>query len=323
MLNEATFRPDLTDVVMEIATGTSGLIGAQVLPLLPVSTKSGNFLKVAVAQGTKDTGDLKVAPGAAYPRISHVTTEDNYTTEKRGLEEKIPDEHKRDLARYFDDEAATTAAVARHVLVDYEEAVAALAFDAVTNFTAGNGNFADITDEWNDGGNPYNDIALAKWTVAKNCGGVLAPGFEWCMAISAANALALRQNTNVKALLAGGQYSDSRDNMTPDDARLARALGLDQLFVGSATSAAGTEVWNDEYALVFVRRRGNQLAQGIQLGRTFFWTGMTPGMSDDAPFVAETYRDETTESDIVRVKQFTDEKVLSILAGYLIGNVHT
>ena len=55
------------------------------------------------------------------------------------------------------------------------------------------------------------------------------------------------------------------------------------------------------------------------VGRTFHWSADGSSMGG----TVETYRDETKRSNIVRVRQDTDEKVLYAATGHLLSNITT
>ena len=314
MHTTATVRPDIADSLIEYARDSRGqFMGSEIFPVYRTSEKTGDFHKIEVGQATQATGSLVRAPGATYDRIQHVTTSDNYACVEYGIEEAIDDSDRRRLQNYFNCELEAGILCMRHLLLKYEVRVAEIAFDASTfsGYTGG------VSTEWNNSGAPNNDIADTKLTIKQNLGGVIDPGSEWCLAISETVRQNIVQNSNVQSLLRGGTGANEDKYINVQDEALAAVLGVDRLFY-SAAQDNGSDVWDDEYALLFVRRGDNLLTAGPQLGRTFMW-------ETDAPETAlvETYRDEARRSDVIRVRQNVDEKLLMVEAGYLLSNIST
>lgn len=313
MNSTATVRTDLGDAVNEFALNSDQFMGLQILPLYPTRTKSSNFDKITVAEALKPVGELKRAAGGKYATVQHVATSDSYACEEYGLEEPIDDGDRQDLDRSFDTENDVANLIATRLLVAYDARVAAMAFSA----SVFSGKTAGVSTEWNNSGNPYNDIQDAKLTLLQQLGGIITPGSQVCLAVSEKVRKNIVENSNVKALLAGGQYSERDRVGVVSNERLAAVLGLDAVFASPAQDN-GTDVWDDEYALIFVRRTDRLLRSGPQLGRTFQWEQDHSGV-----YTVETYRDESRRSDIVRVRQFVDEKIFTTAAGYLLSNITT
>ena len=104
------------------------------------------------------------------------------------------------------------------------------------------------------------------------------------------------------------------------EAMLGKAFGIPNVLIGDATydsskkgqTAAPVYIWNNDYIWVGNVQGGDFSAGGA--GRTVVWTGDASSL-----FVTETYRSEQNRSDVIRVRQHTDEKIVSTPSGTLIG----
>jgi hypothetical protein len=102
---------------------------------------------------------------------------------------------------------------------------------------------------------------------------------------------------------------------------LSSLFGLNVIVAGAVYDSAKegqaasiTDIWDDEYALLFVKSTGDLRSPG--LGRTFIWT-------DDSPqnLNVESYREEQTRADIIRVRHHWVGKVLKPEYAWLLSNI--
>ena len=102
--------------------------------------------------------------------------------------------------------------------------------------------------------------------------------------------------------------------------QMAAILGIRNLIVGQAVynsadegqTFTGAEIWPDDYAMVAVLGSEGLPISEPQLGRTIVWDPY----ADSLEYV-ESYREEQTESEIIRVKSFSDEKIFDPYFGHL------
>jgi hypothetical protein len=130
-----TIRADINQALIE-APAEIGLIGADILPLLPVSAKSGVYLKVQTADADLLNADAaKRTAGSEYARAIRKFTSDTYDCIESGLEELIDDSFKQDASRFFSLEAETAKFLLRQVKLSHEKRVADLLWATTTPFT--------------------------------------------------------------------------------------------------------------------------------------------------------------------------------------------
>jgi len=325
----AIYRPDLGIAVLEFAEGTTmNFIGLELMPLFPTA-KNASTYPVIPKEALLKLIDVDRAPRGNYKRDDFEYERGQYQTAEKGTEEPV-DDTERDL---FDEESqglcdlvATRRAWSR-ILRAQEKRIAAKVQDS-SRFTAHN-----LTNEWDDAANatPIDDVKDAILAFRLQCG-MLPDGLQ----------INFKQFMNVKRC---DQVVDQLKytfpgidltNLLPQ--QLAQVLGVPRVWVGGAVydatgkglTADVTDIWSDEYAcLIKVADRLDMMAPGF--GRTFLWTADSP----QNPIV-ESYREEQTRSDILRVRHHVDESlmcstndtgaVVSDIAAachYLIGNVTT
>jgi hypothetical protein len=307
----ATIRPDLMDAVKEYASDlNSQFMALDVLPLANTDFQSGSFGSLPIENLTDQSSAGKRAPGSGYNRQQSEITTDTYTCEEFGFEEPVDDGEARRMGIYFDAELGA-AQINEFRLRRAQEVRAASLLFSTSNFSGHTGN---VTNEWNDATNgvPYSDVQGKLLTLKQAVGGAIDG--EICLAVSEKVFRNMYMTAEIKAMRAGGA-GGTFDKVAPSAAEMANILGINQVFHSSAQNAAA-DIWDDEYALLFIRSMSPILSSSVQLGRTFLWTADT-----DANATIESYRDEAVRSNIVRARQYCDEKVFNYAAGYLFQNI--
>jgi hypothetical protein len=299
-----TIRADINQALIE-APAQIGMIGADIMPLLPVSAKSGVYLKVQTADADLLNADAaKRNAGSEYARAIRKFTSDTYDCQETGLEELLDDSFRSDASRFFAIEAETAKFLLRQVKLSHEKRVADLLWATTTPFTT-----ADQTrsvayeEQYLSTINAPADVAAAKLALNKL-------GYEANAVIMSANVYERVRRTTLLQNQFYGVVSNTGGRLL-DESQLAQAFGVDKVFVGRAAyntanknkSYSGSFIVPDTKIVVANVANGQFTAGG--LGRTLVW-------SDDAPggFVSESYRDEARRSNVLRVRMNTAEKVI-------------
>lgn len=310
----ATIRADLNSVVEEASQAEAFLIGEKLLPSFGVDAKSGTYPKLtkAITESMKEGGDIR-QPGGTYGRVKRAWTNDTYDTQDRGLEEAVDDTNAKDAARFFNAEAVAAKLVLRAMKLAHERRVAAEIFHATTWGTPTNSAVA-YTDALIATMDLPLDIQAAIERVADNA----ERPDTIVMSSNVYNRA--RRSTLLKSFLVGQNLPGA--NVTPDAiAQAFSANGIKQVLIGASrydsavkkatqTYTAG-KIWSDTYIWVGKVGSGDFMNGGA--GRTIVWN------AEGGLFVTESYREEVTRSNIVRVRQHTTEKVVDANAGTLIA----
>jgi len=321
MQSTATFRPLLNSSAAEYAMDlTSQFMGMDVLPPMEVDSKNGTYGSVPIENVTNQTGSGKRAPGSGYERNESEVETDTYDCVEYGFEEPLDDSNSRDISQVLNAEREVTNLNVFRLMRQHEKRVATDVFNDTTfaSYTAG------VSVEWdNASGTPYSDIQDIILTLKNQVGGALPMGAEICLAVSEKVYRNMVKTTEIQGKIKGGDGSTiDKDPSTSADIiatdRLARILGVDRVFHSNAQNA-GADIWNDEYAMLFIRGTGGIVGRmNPQMGRSMLWTEDSP-----TEYTVEEYREEGKRSSVFRVRHQLDEKILVPAAGYLLSNITT
>jgi len=327
----ATARPrqELGAVIREGRGANKLNIHSQILPPLAVNKRTVHLVKakIANAQLSRILDDYFItAPGADVERMTMKLDDDTFTISIRKREVQVPDEVEMDYADYLSVEslAAMNAAESVELTTEYLTAAAimnastfgagtaAVADYTAANLAAGTINFvADIyaaIERGVDQGEILNTIVLSQQvynrirqsTLLKNyVVSQLGRGFE----VNQSNLqLAFADAGIEKVLIGRSTYNSAADGATPV---MSRVWGNTYVWVGATgNSATGTE-------------DGISTIEGV--GVNAFWDSYTPQNG----YGVDTYREEKTESNIVRAKTSKAPYVANANAGTLITTGYT
>ena len=297
-------RAEIAQAVFEAQSNSGNLpfIGLDVLPILSVPARSGEYVKIEVGAGEAFNSDaLKTSPGTDRSRVTRRFTTDNYSTVSYELEELLPDESSADLGRYFDVEVSSATFLANNLLIGHEQRVADLLYGASISaisanaaYTAGSTDTLDLAKDVDDA-----QTELAKKNVTAD---------TVIMSLQVFNRV--RRSTKLLNNLFGPVKNVSQAR--PATAQeVADALNVERILIGRAAkngakkgqSFSGSFIWSNTKVIVAKLGAGEFTAGG--LGRTLLWSEDSP-----TPLVTETYRDEARRSNVIRARHNTSEKLI-------------
>lgn len=316
----ASQRNDLASSLMafDTAMDREGYIASKVLPVVDVAKQAGNFGKIPLAQLLQERETAR-APGGGYSRGKWKFDPATYACDEHGAEEPVDDREAKMYAEYFDAELVSTERAYASVLRNQEKRVADLIFNTTTwtgsSLTTAVGtpwstiatavpitNVEAAVQKVYDGSGLKANALICNWKVFRN----------------------LRNCTQIvdRIASAGAGSATKASDITPQ--MLAQVFDLDFVFVagGSKNTAAEGQtatvgqIWSSSYAMVCRVATGSDFREPC-IGRIFHWAedGSTIGGT------VESYREEQTRSNIVRVRHDVDELVLYAQAGHLLSNI--
>ena len=301
-------RDDLAELFGEYDPSLEGFVTTDVLPERTVTKKAANLS--VLKRESKKRVNADHSNGAAFNRINFAMEDMSYTCASKGLEEQLTDEDRENYATDFDAEFETFQHVQLMTLIEQEIRTAALLFN--TSTWTGAALYTDVSAApWDTvGSGVIAQVLAAKEKVRKNTG--VEPD---SMLIGPVSLVNLLNNTGILARFPATTVLTEAILRSS----LASIFGLPNLYVGKQTydsakegqTYSGSDIWSDDYALIFKKQNGSLRSGG--LGRTIIWSSMTPNN-----VVAEEYREEQTESTIIRAKQFVEEKVFDPYFGHLL-----
>jgi hypothetical protein len=312
----AEFRPELLVAVQEAMAADRKFIADSVFPVYGVNTRTGYYKRIKKGGGallaTEGSDGLVRAPGTPYKQVSRKSDQDNWKCVDRGLKEPMDDVNNQEESRFYDVESSTSIWLARNIRISREQRVAARIQDQTV---------------WGkiDAGEEYLEANLATIDFAKD--------------LRAAKRLIEKRQEDPNTLVISRELWDlititdklrlylfgslqGNSMITPQ--QIAEKFELKQVLIGSAsysTAKKGKDVTDDDLAWCW----GNssfwvgQVTEGAPeaggAGRTIVLEDTTNGGELQ---VVETYRDEDLRSDILRVREDTDEKVINENSGIIV-----
>ena len=310
MIQQATRgtpREDLGVAFHEYDPSIEGFIADTALPPTTVGKKAAT-MGVITRENIK-RANSNHANGATFDRVILISEDKSYACKDHGLEGMLTDEDRATYETDYDAEYETVQSVVRKMYIEREIRVATAMFNTTT-FTGA----ALYTD---NSGSPWDNIATkiiaqviaAKKRVRLNCG--VMPD---TMLIGQTSLENLLLNTQIRAQFPGANLI----TLAMIQQALGAIFGLENLIVGKVgydsadegQNFSGSECWPDDYALIYKRHTGGRATPG--LGRNVEWNGVDGGLGQ-----VKEYREEQTESDIFRVRDFSYEWIFDAYFGHL------
>lgn len=304
-------RRDLGEVVREYAIEESEKMynGTKIMPIFRTPLQAGNFPRIPVEEMLKPR-DVKRAVRGGYNRGDWGFEQDNYACVEYGWEEVVDDVEAANYDSYFDAESDSAMIAMDVILRAQEQRIAAIVEGQTPNAVA---------NAWVNGtsATPKADVHTGKKAILDYTG--VLP-----------DTLAMTWNT-LQALLDTDDVNDSIKYTSPiralgmnDQLRiLSTYFGVERILIHNAIVNSASEgqafnpngIWSDDKAFLCVTGTGS-LRGKPSFGRTMLW-------EDDSPenVNVETYREEQVRGEIIRARQFTDEKVINTTCGYLLSNL--
>jgi hypothetical protein len=305
-----TLRDDIKIAISPYAANLeTQFMATKIMPVFKSISKGGQFPRMKMTNITKKVGTGRRAPNGTYDQTESEFEMLDFECKEFGFEERVGDDVQRQVASYFDAEAAVARTQLFRLRRAQEIRTAGVVFNASTfaGYTGG------VTTEWNKAAaTPYSDIQDILPTLKKNIGGVFIG--EIVLGCSEKVFRNICKTTEIKNMRKGGTGSVV-NQMPPTAAELAALLDINAVEYSIAQDGTA-DVWDDEYALLFIRNQSENLEESVQFGRTMLWVEDSP----DNAFV-ETYYSDERRGNIVRVRHQVTEKIFNVNAGYLLSNI--
>lgn len=303
----STPREDLGVAFHEYNPAVEGFVADIALPPIPVAKKAAT-MGVITRENLKRV-ETRHANGAAFGRVTLISEDKNYQCKDHGLEGQLTDEDRATFESDYDAEYETVQVTTRKMFIEREIRVKDALFNTTT-FT---------------GSDLYTDRSGAPWdAAASDVIGHVAAAINKVLAntgvlpdtmlIGRPTLENILSNTAILARFPGAA-AITRQML---ENALTAIFGLQQMIVGWAgydganegqSYSSGT-IWTDDYALIYRRHTGGRATPG--LGRNVKWTGLDNGIGQIVQ-----YREEQTESDIFRVRDFSYEWLFDQYFGHL------
>src|SRR5512139_114051 len=302
--------PVLTNMLVGYKQAADRFIASRVFPVVPVEkqgftyyifTKKYWFLDQMIAR----------APGGHYARSGYGVETTTGNCQLWGLEHPIADEVRSNNQMPMALEQAGLQWLAQQSLIRRERAFAA-DFMVTTAWTSSDSN---ATTDWDDftAGDPINDVLTARRTVSNLTGfdpNTMAMGYIVHQALM-----------NHPDIIDRVKYVQMATAVNVESA-LASCFGVSQYLVSKAsyntanegTTFSGSAIVDDDCLVCYSAGAGAGIMTA-SAGYTFAWAG---GGGDG---VTSMYREEQTDSDVIKMKEAWDQKIVAADLGYFFADV--
>lgn len=313
-------RNDLKELMFESPINVNSYGANTILSPIPVKERAGYIPVLSTSAGMKEM-DLSRAPRGAFNRGDWVYGSTNYTCVEKGYEEPVDNNEKLASSDYMNEEVIAAAIAMNQILIGKEIRVSNAVYNTTT-FTGATGTIA-ITEEWDDATNavPFNDITTganairAKTAVPRKMLHLLM------------NETQLRNVMRCDQIRSDIKYTKSIDELgqAAQAQLLATFLGIKKVDLVSSMydttlldveTATLTDIWSDEYMMLYLPSPASPSWRVPGLGRQPFWSKFSTG------FKVESYDEKQTDSRIIRVREYVGEYV-NAKYGFLYSNVTT
>ena len=315
----AVFRGDVAGVLEQAKDWETGLIGLNVMPVLNVPVKAGQYPSFVLKEGQLLKSEVKArAPYSGYARGTRAFKQETYAALEYGYEEAVDDTVAADIARFFDAEVVSAKLAKRKLLLAHELRVSAAIFNtgnftstnSATAYTVANIATFDTASDVQDALDRMTALGESTSNVK-----VVIPYPVWTR---------MRASTKFQNRLRGsGLSSDTILNASLQSA--ADVFGVSEVLIGRASydSAAeglafsSAQAWANTYIWVgnVTESAGGYFGGGA--GFTLNWSEYGPAVG------VFTYRDESIKSNIVRASHYVAEKIVNTNAGQLIATQYS
>lgn len=304
-------KPLPSDVHIDVALSNlsvqyqnAQMVGEKLFPALTVNKDSDKYF----IYGKEDMRSYKTkrAPGTRANKMDWSLSSDSFKCEEYALEHNIPDEVRNEADAPIKPEMDGTEMLTKALLLDQEVRIATL---ALTSGSYASGHAAAAANKWDDfeASDPLEDIRAMAAKIHLSI-------------MQVPNKLLLGKQVydilrNHPAIVA--RLSDSATRIVTAQ-KLAELFEVEEVIVGGAkqitsVEGAATEassyVWGKNVILAYVGTPG---LKTITFGQTFRRSGYRQ---------VEKWREQPIKSDVVKVADKTDEKIIASGAACLLSAV--
>ena len=313
------YRPDLGMMFeFDVEMDNAGFIAHLMAPVFEAAEQNGTVGIIPLKEFRQTPTTGRDSRGN-YSRVDFKFKDEAYATEENGLEMPIDQRRSKIYRNWFDFEVVSAALTLNMVMRAYEMRVVALLHNTTT-FT-GAAKTTTITEEWNDWTNavPITDVMQAKLAVWGATG--IYPD---TLQVNKRQFNNLRNVDQITAKIASSGAGTPIKAADITKEILANCFDVREIVIADSSKDTALEgqdvsiaqVWSDEYAFLFKGARTNRIEEPT-CARTIHWgeDGSTIGGQ------METYYEDQSRGDIVRVRHDTQERVMYTGLGHLFRNV--
>lgn len=307
MKSSATANPVLQVTAVKYLQDTAGFVATKLFPRFSAGLQSASYYVFNKENMLNVPLNIQRAPSAPFSRSQMVLSDDTFNCRDYGHEEPVDDRERKKYASSLDSDNAAIRRCTNVILINQEKRV----FTKATSASVPTATPSYKWDNYSDS-NPIYDVDVGKNAVRLACG-----LFVNMMTFSYPTFLVLKEHPKIIDKI---KYSQ-RGVVTAEI--LAEVFGVDQIAIAGATINTAAEgqtvtpadIWSDNVVLSHVETAMDLMAPNF--GRCFQWDGI---VGPDGVIV-QSYREDKIDSDVHRVRQDQDEKLVGPECGYNISDV--
>jgi len=312
----AVYRPDIQAFLMQAEDVEEAFCAQDLFPVHNVSKRTGQYPRITIAEGglMRKDESARNATGT-YNEITRRHNWDNYKLTDRGLKVRIDDDKADEMDDFFDLEMVESRLLKRSLLYGHEARAATALMDtsvfpneaaavAYTESTLSTVDFARdmmlaIKKLKNRGVMP-NRIVLSDtlWNLIRRS--------------KLLNDYMFGATNNIKRLIKGSDIGTAFSEEAGGPIELKVASASEDTSNRAKTTAVFSPIWGNAGIWVGKVKGGDLQAGGAT--RCLSWTkAVKSGL-----FETESWRDEERRGDMIRIRSYSDFKILDETAGQII-----
>lgn len=312
----AVYRPDIQAFLMQAEDVEEAFIAQDLFPLHNVSKRTGQYPRITIAEGglMRKDESTRNATGT-YNEITRRHNWDNYKLTDRGLKVRIDDDKADEMDDFFDLEVTESRLLKRSLLYGHESRAAAALMDpaifpneaAAVAYTEANLATIDFARDMmlaikrlkNRGAMP-NKIVMSDtlWNLIRRS--------------KLLNDYMFGATNNIKRLIKASDIGTAFSEEAGGPITLCVASASEDTSNRAKTTAVFSPIWGNAHIWLGKVKGGDLQAGGAT--RCLSWTkAVKSGL-----FETESWRDEERRGDMIRIRSYSDFKILDETAGQII-----
>lgn len=307
MKSNVTVNPVLSLLATNYVLNANEYVAKRLFPVLPVAAQAASYYVFKAENMLNVPTLIARAPSTPYSRSTTQLDQDNYNTRDYGHEIAIDDRERKKYRSAIDAEKGALLRAMRIVMVNQEARAQALAVSGAVPTSA-------VGTAWDVGGHPIADVDPIREVIRLNCGAL--PN---TMVISEPTFNALASHPDFLDRIKYTQKGVLTEDLIAEVFKIPNVI-VARTVANSANAGQAltpADIWGTDAIIAYVDSSPD--LQVPTFGRIFSWSEEVGSEGT----IVESFRDDDIRSDVVRVRNDADEKLVAAACGYRLTGVHS
>jgi len=308
MKSAITINPVLSVTATMYSASADQYVARQLFPVFPTGLQAAGYYKFDAENMLNVPQLQRRAPGTAYPRGTIQASQDTYNTSDFGYEVPVDDRERKKYASALDADRAAVLRAMRVILTKMEDDVRAVATGAGVPTS-------NVGIKWDQStADPVGDVNAAREVIRVNSG--VLPN---TLLLTEPVLNVLFEHPKILDKIKYSERAIVTEQILANVFRVGRIL-VARTVANSANegqTVTPADIWGDDAILCYVDASPD--LQMPTFGRIFSWTEEVGAEGT----IVESYRDDDVRSDVHRVRNDRDIKIVAPAAGYKLGDLLT